>query len=93
MSRDELAELLDRASANDRDAFESFFDLTYPQARQLARMVAAPIDIDELLHDSYVGAWTTSADFQTSGTTALAWLLAAVQHRASCIRHEHPAAT
>lgn len=78
-----LAELLQRSSRGDEQAFAELYDATSARAYGLAlRVVRNPAHAEEVLQEAYLDAWRTSARFEPGRGSAVGWLLTIVHRKA-----------
>lgn len=77
---------LAEAVAGRADAFERFYDESFPlaraQARRLLRGGSGGDDCEDLLADAYFEAWRRRAQFDAARGSAVTWLLQIVRSRA-----------
>jgi RNA polymerase sigma-70 factor (ECF subfamily) len=80
---EQLAELLRRVAAGDREAFRRIYDLQaaklYGVALRITRQ--APLASDAL-HDAMLQVWRNAGRFETARGSPEAWLLSLVRYRA-----------
>jgi RNA polymerase sigma-70 factor (ECF subfamily) len=79
----ELAELLQRSSRGDEQAFARLYDATSSRAYGLAlRVVRNPAHAEEVAQEAYLDAWRSSSRFDPARGSALGWLLTIVHRKA-----------
>lgn len=79
---DPAAQLVD-AARGDREAFACVYDATVARAFGVAlRVLRDPAQAEEVVQDAYLHAWRHSGRFDPSRSSASAWLLTIVHHRA-----------
>jgi RNA polymerase sigma-70 factor (ECF subfamily) len=79
----ELAELLQRSSRGDEQAFAQLYDATSSRAYGLAlRVVRNPAHAEEVAQEAYLDAWRSSSRFDPARGSALGWLLTIVHRKA-----------
>jgi RNA polymerase sigma-70 factor (ECF subfamily) len=81
MTRTDPAILLVRRVANgDADALEALYDVHTPLLYSVAmRIVRSEADAEDVVQQSWVGAWTGARGFDPSRGTVVVWLLAIVR--------------
>ena len=83
--------LITRAAQGSRDAFGVLYDRHAPAVTTVARRVLnATADVDDLVHDVFLEAWSHAGDYDPARGSVRAWLL--VRTRSRCLdRQKSPA--
>lgn len=79
----ELGELLKLAARGDEAAFAQLYDATSKRVFGLAlRVVRDPAQAEEVIQEAYLEVWRTSARYDESKGSALAWIFTLVHRKA-----------
>lgn len=77
------AALLTRVAHGDRVAFAELYDrFSRPLYSMALRIVPAPADAQDIVHDAFVAVWDKASTFDSSRGTAFSWLVTLVRNRA-----------
>jgi len=78
----QLADWLAAAAGGDAAAFERYYDVTLAFAHTLARRMLPAADVEDVIADAYVQAWSDVRRFDPARGSPVTWLLMIVRSRA-----------
>lgn len=81
--QDELAALLERTAAGDRDAFRALYQRTAPKLfASIRRILGSNAAAEDAVQDAYVRIWSRSGDFDRAVGSPIAWMTTIARHSA-----------
>jgi RNA polymerase sigma-70 factor (ECF subfamily) len=81
--QDDLAALLERSAAGDRDAFRLLYQRTAPKLfASIRRILGSNAAAEDAVQDAYVRIWNRSGDFDRTVGSPIAWMTTIARHAA-----------
>lgn len=88
VARESAGRLLMEAGRGDTDAFRRFYELTFDDLTRYVSSRVKPSDVDDMVAETYLRAFSSADSFRNQGRPALAWLVTIARNRIATHHYE-----